>query len=418
MNPSPIASPVDRRTVISLFSRLRTREGQSRHLPLYAELRDMGEVFAAPWGGHLVTSYNLCDQILRSRQWKALDSQWRATQGNHDRWSSPASQQAAKTLPMLNPPYHTKMRQSAGNPFDRKSLGKIKRSIDESVDQLLDGLAEELRQEEEADFSSLISEQLPVLSIGRWLGLPSSDYPLLNSLVNDQVLTQELFPSPSQLSRADTATQRLQHYFTELVRERRKAPGNDPISSWISTWDTLEPDRELADAAVHSLAFFVLEAALETTTHLLNSMTYLLLKHPRQLEQLRAQPEHIPGAVDEALRYDPPIHLFSRTAPEDVTLAGVRIREGEMVQLMVGAAHHDPRKYTDPEVFDVRRNAPNLGFGSGIHYCLGAPLARLEATSLLTALMARMPGLRLGSPPSWAPQVTFRRLTSLMVTAS
>ncbi|MFJ5222241.1 cytochrome P450 [Streptomyces sp. NPDC088400] len=403
--------------MISLFSRLRTREGQSRHLPLYAELRNLGDVIAAPWGGHLVTSYNLCDQILRSRQWKALDSQWREKQGNHDRWNTPASQQAAKTLPMLNPPHHTKMRQSLGNPFDRKSLGSIKRSIGESVDQLLDGLAEELRQGE-ADFSSLISEQLPVISIGRWLGLPSSDYRLLNSLVNDQVLTQELFPSPSQLALADAATRQLQDYFTELVRERRKAPGSDPVSTWIRTWDTLEPDRELADAAVHSLAFFVLEAALETTTHMLNSATYLLLKHPRQLELLRARPEHIPDAVDEALRYDPPIHLFSRTAPEDVTLAGTRIREGDMVQLMVGAAHHDPRKYTDPEVFDVRRKAPNLGFGSGIHYCLGAPLARLEATSLLTALLARMPGLRLGSSPSWAPQVTFRRLTRLMVTVS
>lgn len=321
MNPSPTASSVDRRTVISLFSRLRTTEGQSRHLPLYAELRELGDVIAAPWGGHLVTSYNLCDQILRSRHWKSLDSQWRAKQGNHARWGSPASQQAARTLPMLNPPHHTQMRRSAGNLFDRRSLGEIKRSVDESVDQLLDGLAEELRQGE-ADFNSLISEQLPVISIGRWLGLPSSDYRLLSSLVNHQVLTQELFPSPSQLALSDTATHRLRNYFTELVRERRRAPGSDPVSSWIKTWDTLEPDRELADAAVHSLAFFVLEAALETTTHLLNSVTYLLLKHPRQLERLRAQPELIPGAVDEALRYDPPIHLLSRTAPEDTTLAG------------------------------------------------------------------------------------------------
>ena len=318
---------------------------------------------------------------------------------------------------MLNPPHHTQMRRSAGNLFDRRSLGEIKRSVDESVDQLLDGLAEELRQGE-ADFNSLISEQLPVISIGRWLGLPSSDYRLLSSLVNHQVLTQELFPSPSQLALSDTATHRLRNYFTELVRERRRAPGSDPVSSWIKTWDTLEPDRELADAAVHSLAFFVLEAALETTTHLLNSVTYLLLKHPRQLERLRAQPELIPGAVDEALRYDPPIHLLSRTAPEDTTLAGTRIRQDDVVHLMVGAAHHDPRKYTDPEVFDIRRNAPHLGFGSGIHYCLGAPLARMEATSLLTALLARMPALRLGAPPSWAPQVTFRRLTTFMVTLS
>ncbi|MFC9424211.1 cytochrome P450 [Streptomyces sp. NPDC056987] len=315
---------------------------------------------------------------------------------------------------MLNPPLHTKMRRSTGTLFDRGFLEQIKMSMDRAVAGLLDILEDELRSGE-ADFNSLIAEQLPVMSIGGWLELPADDYPLLRSLVNEQVLTQELFPPPSKLTRSDLATQRLQDYFAEVIRERRKAPGDDPISSWIRTWDAMEPDREQADAAVHSLAFFVLEAALETTTHLLNTMALMLLRRPGRFDQLRARPELIPGAVEESLRYDPPIHMISRVAPEDTALGDAKVLRGEMVQLMVGAAHHDPRQYKDPEVFDVRRGASHLSFGSGIHYCLGAPLARLEGVSLLTALLDRLPGLRLAAPPAWAGQVTFRRITEFKV---
>ncbi|MFI5754909.1 cytochrome P450 [Streptomyces sp. NPDC051569] len=414
MEPALATLSVDRRSVVSLFSRLRTAGGQSNPLPFYAELRALGDIFPAPWGGHLVTSYTLCDQVLRDRSWQVPGSDWRAGQDDSARWGAPASRQMGGTLPMLNPPDHTRMRRSMGSMFDRKSLALMRDSVDRTSERLLDRLTEELR-DGEADFNTLVCEELPVITIGEWLGLPPEDYPLLRSLTHDQVFTQELFPSPSQLALSDSATHQLREYFTALVRERRRAPGDDPVSTWIRTWDGLEPDQAVADEAVYSLALFVVLAALETTAHLLATMVWLLLEHPRQLDWLRGHPEHIPGAVEEVLRYDPPIHMISRIAGQDTVLAGTHIRENEMVQLMVGAAHHDPRQHADPEIFDIRRKAAPLSFGGGIHYCLGAPLARLEATSLLTALLRRLPGLRLVHAPGWAPRVAFRRLTTLKV---
>ncbi|WP_341483731.1 cytochrome P450 [Streptomyces endophytica] len=207
----------------------------------------------------------------------------------------------------------------------------------------------------------------------------------------------------------------MREYFTALVKGRRRNPGTDPISSWIAVWDDLEPDRAAADEAVFHLALFMVLAALETTSHVLAGAVRLLLEHPRQRDWLRTRPEHIPGALDEVLRYDAPIHMISRVAPEDTVLAGVTIRENEMVQLMVGAAHHDPRQYADPELFDIRRRSPHLSFGGGIHFCLGSALARMEAECLLTALLQRLPGLQLAGAPGWASRVAFRRLITLPV---
>ncbi|MEW1720181.1 cytochrome P450 [Streptomyces sp. NPDC093109] len=417
MEPTLTIPAVDRRTVTSLFSRLRTRKGQSNPLPLYAEMRNLGDVIPSPWGGHLITSYALCDEVMRSRKWRVPDTQWRTSQHNSARWNTPASLQTAKSLPMLNPPLHTRVRRSAGKMFGRRTLAELKESIARNIESVLDQFERNLL-EGAADFNSVVANQLPVMSIGQWLGLPASDYSLLRSLTNDQTLSQEFFPSPSQLARADAAALGLQEYFTEVIRERREAPGDDPVSQWIAAWDTLEPDREKADAEAHSMAVFVIVAGLETTEHLLSSMVRLLAHHPEQADLLRAHPEYVPHVVDETLRYDPAIHSISRLAPHDTTLGDTPVREGEMVQLMVGAAQHDPRQYTGPENFDVRRRPSHFGFGGGIHYCLGAPLARLEGELLLTSMLKRIPRLRLSELPSWEPRVSFRRLNHLMVTAA
>ncbi|MFJ6752649.1 MULTISPECIES: cytochrome P450 [unclassified Streptomyces] len=414
---SPVAPLTDRRAVVRLFSRLRTPEGQANTAPFYAELRSMGDVVPAPWGGHLVTSFGLCDRILRNKAWLVPDSKWRAQQGDATRWSAASSREMSRTLPGLNAPHHTRVRRSVGNMFDRKSLDIIKISVERSTEALLDQLAENLR-EGEADFGSLVSEELPVVVIGQWLGIPTADYPMLRSLTHDQVFAQELLPSASQLALSDAATQQLREYFVELVQQRRRAPGGDPISAWIDAWDAIEPDREAADEAVYSLALFVVLAALETTATLLSTMVWLVTEHPLQMGWLRAHPQYIPEAVEEVLRYDSPTHVVSRIAGEDTTLAGVRVYKDQMVHLMVGAANHDPAQHVDPDVFDVRRKASHLSFSSGVHYCLGAALARLEATTLLTALLRRFPGLRVAGTPDWAPRVAFRRLMTLPVTES
>lgn len=414
MPPALATAAVDRRSVVSLFSRLRTVEGQSNPLPLYAKLRTMGEVVPAPWGGYLTTSYGLCHQLLRSRSWRVPDSAWRARQEDVARWSADASRQMGGTLPMLNAPHHTRVRRSLGNVFDRNCLAGMRPSIQRTTRRLLDRFEEAL-VDGPADFCALVSEELPVITIGEWLQIPPSDFALLRALTHDQVYTQELFPTPSQLMLSDGSSQQLRQYFTALVSERRRNPGDDPISSWLRAWDAQEPDREAVDEAVFSLALFMVLAALETTSHVLSSMIRLLLEHRRQLNWLRLHPEQIPDAIDEVLRYDAPIHMISRIAPEDTELAGVTVRKNEMVQLMVGAAHHDPDHFAAPEEFDISRRASHLSFGGGIHYCLGNALARMEADCLLTAMLDRLPGLRIGAPPVWESRVAFRRLVTLPV---
>ncbi|WP_414504658.1 cytochrome P450 [Streptomyces sp. NEAU-L66] len=407
---------VDRRSVIRLFSRLRTPDGQANPLPYYTELRTMGDIVPAPWGGHLVTSFGLCDHVLRNRSWLVPDSGWRARQGEATRWMASSSQEMASTLPGLNPPHHTRARRSMGSMFGRNAMEGIKNSVERNTEELLDRLAERLK-DGEADFGALVSEELPMLTIGEWLGLPTADYALLRSLTHDQVFAQELLPSASQLAKSDAATRNLREYFIALVRERRRAPGDDPISAWIRTWDELEPHRDAADEAVYRLALFVVLAALETTSNLLSTMVWLIAEHPRQRGWLRAYPEYIPGAVEEVLRYDSPTHVVSRIAGEDTTLAGVPVEKDQMVHLMVGAANHDPAHHADPGLFDVRRKATHLSFSGGIHYCLGAALARLEATTLLTGVLRRFPALRCRTP-DWAPRVAFRRLMTLPVAES
>ncbi|WSQ06392.1 cytochrome P450 [Streptomyces sp. NBC_01231] len=372
----------------------------------------MGEVIPAPWGGHLVTSYQLCNQILRDRSWRVPDTGWRTSQRDAKRWSAPASHQMGASLPMLNPPNHARTRKSVGNPFSQNPLEKLRPSIEKTVERLLDRFVDALHQGP-SDFCTLVSEELPVIAIGTWMSLPPSDYSFLRSLTHDQVHTQELFPTPSQLTQSDAATAELRRYFAELIQERRRALGDDPISSWLRTWDTLEPDQASADQAVHSLAIFMVLAALETTSHVLSSTARLLFDDSHHMDWLRRHPEHIPDAIEEVLRYDPPIHMISRVAPDDTELGGVLVREGEMVQLMTGAAHHDPVRYADPQTVDIRRRAPHLAFGGGIHYCLGNALARLEATAVLTSLLRRSIRLRVIDTPRWAPRVAFRHMTSL-----
>ncbi|MFJ5262580.1 cytochrome P450 [Streptomyces sp. NPDC088387] len=404
----------DRRTTVTLFSRLRTARGQDNPFPLYAELRSKGPVVPAPWGGFVVTGFEQCDRILRSSAaWLEPDRSWRERQGPRTRWNAPSAREISNTLPALNAPDHTRVRRAAGS-FDRTTIQRLGHTVTGITDGLLDTLAEQLH-DGEADFAALVGEQLPVAAVGNWLGVPAADWPRLRELTHDQVFTQELLPSASQLLASDVAMTELRTYFLELVRDRRAHPGDDPVSGWITSWDAIEPDRDKADEGVYFLALFMLLAALETTSTLLSTTTLHLVEEPDRWDALAARPDLVPAFVEESLRYDPPTHVISRVAAADCTLEGMQVRADEMVHLMVGAAHRDPARHPDPERFDPHRKPGHLAFSGGIHYCLGAPLARLEAHTLLRQLLTRLPRLTLVRRPVMAPRVAFRRLMNLDV---
>ncbi|SEO21169.1 Cytochrome P450 [Actinacidiphila rubida] len=379
----------------------------------------MGEVVAAPWGGHVVTSYDLCDYVLRAREdWLEPDSAWRRRQPESTRWSSPSSTEMSRTLPALNGLAHARVRRSAGGMFDRSTIDELQAPVTVITRKLLDRLEEQLHSMGGgvADLHSVVSEELPVATIGHWLNLPQADLPLLRDLTRDMVYTQELLPSASQLALSDRAVAQLRLYFLTLVAERRRDRGDDPVSRWITAWDEIEDDQQAADEEVYHLALFVLLAALETTATMLSQAVLTLLGHEWQWRYLTRHPEGVPGAVEEALRYDPPTHVVTRVARTDTSLAGVDIRTDETVHLMVAAAGRDQSRHQDADSFNIHRpNQGHLAFSSGIHYCLGAPLARLEAQTLLHGLLRRFPRLSLARTPQWAPRVVFRRPRSLHV---
>jgi cytochrome P450 len=408
---------VDRRAVISVIRRLRSPEGQANPLPLWDELRDMGDVVPAPWGGYFLTGFDVCSQVLRERTWLVPDIAWQERQPDVERWHAPATREMSHTLSRLNAPAHTCQRRALGNLFDRHTLLALRPDVEDHVRGLLDGLEERLRTHGSADFAALVGELLPMRTVGHWLGIPEEHHAGVLSFTHRQVHAQELLPTKSELAISAAATLEMRAFFTDFVRERRAHLGDDVVSGWIRHWDAQFPgDREAADRVLYHLVMFITIASLETTATLLSVAVWLLLQNPGRRDWLRAHPEHIDDAIDEALRYDPPIHLNSRIAAADTTLAGVPIARDTMVHVLYGAANHDPRRNEDPHTFDMLRKGSHLTFGGGAHYCLGAALARLEARTLLTRLLERFPALELGGDPTYAPRMVFRRITSLEVT--
>jgi cytochrome P450 len=378
----------------------------------------MGDVVPAPWGGYFVTGFDACSQVLRGRTWLAPDIAWQERQPDPERWHAPATREMSHTLSRLNAPAHTCQRRALGNLFDRHTLQAMEPDIDDHVRLLLDALEQRIRAHGVADLATTVSEQLPIRTVGHWLGIPVQHHARVLDFTHRQVHAQELLPTKSELAVSAEATSDMRAFFTDLLRQRRAHLGDDVLSDWIRHWDARLPDdRAAADRILYHLVMFITIASLETTATLLSVAVWLLLQDPAQWQWLRDHPEHIDDAVDEALRYDPPIHLNSRIAAEHTVLAGVPIPKDTMVHVLYGAANHDPRRNPDPDTFRILRKGSHLTFGGGAHYCLGAALARLEARTLLTHLLRRFPTLTLADGgPTYAPRMVFRRVTSLKVT--
>lgn len=408
----------DRRVVIPLLRRLRSGEGLADPLPVWDELRALGDVVPAPWGGYFVTGFEACSQVLRGRNWLVPDFDWQERQPDPTRWRQPATREMTRTLSRLNPPMHTFQRRALGNLFDRGTLETMRPRIAGHVTRLLDRLALRLRTHGEADFVDTVGDRLPIHTVGQWLAIPAEHYPRILDFTHRQVHAQELLPTKSELAVSAQATLEMRAFFTRLIADRRRHLGNDVLSGWIRYWDAQYPDdRAAADQTLYDLTMFITIASLETTATLLTNAVWFLTRDPARADWLRRHPEHIDDAIDEVLRYDPPIHLNSRYAADDTVLAGVPIARDTTVHVLYGAANHDPRRNENPHEFDIRRKGAHLTFGGGAHYCLGMGLARLEARLLLSELLERFPTLRPTAAPTYASRMVFRRVTSLTVTA-
>jgi cytochrome P450 len=381
--------------------------------PHYHMLRQAAPVFRAPFGHYVVTRYEDCATVLRDRRFG------RDIIGNFER----ANAVAALEEPvyesmrhwMLNqdPPDHTRLRGLVVKAFTARSVEGMRPRIQAIVDATLDRFEAHGRMDVMRDFAY----HLPVTVICEMLGIPATDHlSFIDNAGQGGRLLDPLPPTREELDLYNEYNLKQRAYFRELFQRRRREPGDDLTSLLVQAEE--EGDK-LSEAELTANIMLLFGAGHETTVNLIGNGLLALHRHPDQLETLKRDPSLMPNAVEELLRYDSSVQVAGRTTLEDVELGGVAIKRGEMVLCLLGAANRDPAMFEDPDRLDITRpNVRPLSFGGGIHFCLGAQLARIEAEVALNTLFARLPGLRLEAPdaPEWRDTFVLRGLKSLPAT--
>ncbi|MFE3881516.1 cytochrome P450 [Streptomyces lydicus] len=361
----------------------------------YAALREAGPVhrITGPDGtpAWLVTRYDdvrsgLADPRL------SLDKR-HAAPGGYQGFSLPPALDA--NMANMDPPDHTRIRRLVAKAFTPRRIEALRAPVRKTADALLDAMAERGRADLIADYAG----PLPITVICDLLGIPHRDRRDFLAW-SDALIT----PDPSRPGLMKEAIGAMQEFYTGLIAAKRAEPGDDLLSDLIAVRDdpavgeaAAGGSERLSEDELTSLAFLLLFGGYENTVHLIGNAVLTLLDHPGQLRRLRHNPAELPAAVEEFLRFDGPGPLALRRFPrEDLEIGGVRIAAGESVLLSIASANRDPARFADPDTFDRGRDlSGHLALGHGIHYCLGAPLARMEAVIALEALLGRFPGLRL-----------------------
>jgi cytochrome P450 len=288
--------------------------------------------------------------------------------------------------------------------FTPPAVAAWRPTIERVVDELLDELGDE------ADFAADFAIPLPALVIAELLGLPREDHDRFRAWSEELATLVFATGEPDRHRRGRDALSALAGYLADHLAQRRARPRDDLLGA-LAALDALTPEEAVANAVL------LLFAGHETTTTLLANGVAVLLAHPGELRRLRADPELMGSAVDELMRYEGPSKLSPRWAVADVELRGRRIEAGCLVYLVQAAANRDPVRFAEPDRLDLGRHPnPHLGFGYGLHYCLGGPLARLETSIALSRLLARRPEIELaGDPPRWRANLLGRSVEGLRV---
>ena len=312
----------------------------------------------------------------------------------------------------MEPPDHTRLRRLVMKAFTPRTVEALRPRIETIVDRVIDG-AMALG---EFDLIADLLELVPVTVIAELLGIPEADRHLLRPWSADMTLMYELNPSSEAQRRATDASVAFETYLRGFTRERRWAPGADLMSELAAVVET-GGDR-LAEDELIGTAVLLLNAGHEASVNGAANSWWALFRHPDALARLRAEPGLVPTAIEELLRFDTPAPMFERWVLEDVELHGVTIPRGQELALQFAAANRDPAVFAgaDELVLDRSPN-PYLSFGAGIHYCLGAPLAKLEFDILFERILRRLPRLELIEEPQWKPRFVLRGLDALRVGA-
>ncbi|MGH8862485.1 MAG: cytochrome P450, partial [Jatrophihabitantaceae bacterium] len=312
------------------------------------------------------------------------------------------------------PPMHTRLRRLIAGAFSRGHVERLRPRVDELARRLADRVADAGSGGSPVDLIALYAEPLPVQVIAELLGIPEADWPLLRPWSNAIVKMYEYEVSPEQKRAAETASAEFVAYLRELVAARRLAPTDDLVSGLIAETDG--DGARLSEDELVTTCTLLLNAGHEASVNVVGNGVSALLQHPDQIVGVDDDAA-VARAVEELIRFDSPLQLFERTATADTAIGDVVVEAGTKIAALLGAANRDPRVFAEPDRFDVTRSDnPHLGFGAGIHFCVGAPLARLELQASLRTLLRRFPRLALHAPPARRPEFVIRGVRSLLVT--
>jgi cytochrome P450 len=380
--------------------------------PIYRQLRERGPLQLPDSNLVVFSSFADCDEVLRhpascSDRLKSTATQQATAAGQEARpFGTPG-------FLFLDPPDHTRLRKLVSKAFSPKVVRALETDITALVDALLDAVATAGRFEVIAD----LAYPLPVAVICRLLGVPIEDEPKFSWA--SALLAQGLDPfiaftgQPQGFEERMEAGLWLRGYLRDLLRQRRADPGEDLMSGLIAVE---EAGDQLTEDEIVATCNLLLVAGHETTVNLIANAVLAMLRHPEHWAALGQDSSRAPAIVEETLRYDPPVQLVGRIAGEDMSIGGVDIPRGETMMLLLAAAHRDPAVTERPDEFDPTRTViRHLAFGLGPHFCLGAPLARLEANVALSAVTKRFPNARLETAPAYKPNVTLRGVADLVV---
>jgi cytochrome P450 len=380
--------------------------------PAFDALRAAGPVHHHPGLGlYVAVSHAACGAVLRDR---SLGRIWQ-------------DREPAELYPSFNllhqtsilesePPTHTRLRRLVAAGFGRGHVERMRPWIESLADRLVRGLADRLRDGPAAqDLIAQVAEPLPVEVIAQLLGVPEADRGQLRPWSNAIVKMYEYGLDPGQQAAAEAAATEFVAYLRELVTLRRAAPRDDDLVSDLLAAHS-RAERLSADEIVGTCVLLLM-AGHEATVNVVGNGMLAMLAHPDQWRLVVSAPEQTtPTAVEEMLRYDSSLQLFERTAVQEVDVAGTVLEAGQKIAALLGAANRDPAVFAEPTAFDVRRSPnPHLGFGAGIHFCLGAPLARIEVQAAVSALARHLPGIALEQAPARRPDFVIRGLKELLV---
>ncbi|HEY2319608.1 MAG TPA: cytochrome P450 [Solirubrobacteraceae bacterium] len=398
------AVPAD---IASLMAELATPAGQADPYPIYRRMHELGEAVDAADGTVVVTGYRACSAVIRDNRLRKSPGAVLSAAGYPDWEARPSLRMLFGSMLMLNPPQHTRLRRLVSRSFTAQRVAGMRDAITRLADELCDPLSGTV------EFVGSVAFPFPVTVIGELLGIPAADRAMFQPLVREWTSVLEIL-NPLAVDSADAAAVQIQSYLRELVRARRARPADDLISALVAAEDD---EHELSEEELVTMAALILAAGFETTTGLLANGFLTLLRTPHQADRLRREPALAKPAVEELLRYEPPVQiLYGRTATEDMIVGELPVRAGRRLVNLLGAANRDPRQFSEPDELRLDRDeGPGLSFGGGVHHCLGAALARLEARVMLPMLLRRYPGASLAGEPVRRGGLMLRGYTSLPI---